>query len=308
MSTFDTIDSAALKSMLEGPRPPVLLDVLVPEHFAARHIPGAVNQCVYEVVFLEQVVRHVPDMDTRVVVYSSSRHCGGALDAAEKMADEGYSNIFVLDGGLEGWTSMGFPLEGDPALAPVEPGDLSHVPDRVQIDPQESIIRWTGRNRSGRHIGTVPLATGEAAFAGGRLVGGSFSVDVTGIEDEDLEDISLAAILLAHLRSRDFFRTDLYPTADFLVTSVEPIPGAAPGLPGQTVRGDLILRGVTREIAFPASVERLDDGRVALEAHFDLDRTLWGARYGSGRFFEKLGMHLVHDMVGIQIRLVTRPL
>jgi rhodanese-related sulfurtransferase len=33
----------------------LVLDVLPPEHYAARHIPGAFNACVYEVTFLEQV-------------------------------------------------------------------------------------------------------------------------------------------------------------------------------------------------------------------------------------------------------------
>jgi len=38
--------------------------------------------------------------------------------------------------------------------------------------------------------------------------------------------------------------------------------------------------------------------------HFDMDRTRWGVIYGSSRFFEHLGMHLVFDLISFQIRLV----
>jgi hypothetical protein len=34
-------------------------------------------------------------------------------------------------------------------------------------------------------------------------------------------------------------------------------------------------------------------------AHFDFDRTRWNVIYGSSRFFEHLGMHLVFDLISI---------
>jgi len=139
----------------------------------------------------------------------------------------------------------------------------------------------------------------------GRLILGSFSLDMRTLKNEDQEDQSLAALLVTHLSSGDFFQVDAHPEALFETTHVATLPGHTPGSANYDVEGQLTLRGVTRDLYFPATVERLDDGRLSLEAHFDLDRTRWGARYGSGRFFEKLGMHLVHDVVSIQLRLVT---
>ena len=43
-----------------------------------------------------------------------------------------------------------------------------------------------------------------------------------------------------------------------------------------------------------------------MESHFDIDRTRWGITYGSPRFFERLGMHLVFDLISIQLRIVAR--
>jgi hypothetical protein len=37
-----------------------------------------------------------------------------------------------------------------------------------------------------------------------------------------------------------------------------------------------------------------------------IDRTLWNVLYGSGKYFRRLGGHLVNDQIEIQLRIVTR--
>ena len=39
-----------------------------------------------------------------------------------------------------------------------------------------------------------------------------------------------------------------------------------------------------------------NDGTLKAQASLDLYRTLWGVCYGSGRLYERLGMHLVNDL------------
>src|SRR5438093_1027071 len=118
---------------------------------------------------------------------------------------------------------------------------------------------------------------------------------------------SHAALTAAEkLQSDDFFDVKKYPTARFEITGVSPISGAAPGTPNFTVRGKLTIKDVTREISFPAVIARRDDGSLATEAHFDIDRTKWNVIYGSGKFYENLGMHLVYDDVTIGLNLVAR--
>jgi len=46
------------------------------------------------------------------------------------------------------------------------------------------------------------------------------------------------------------------------------------------------------------------DGLKA-QATLDIDRTQWNISYGSGRLFEKLGMHLVNDLVTLEFFLVA---
>ena len=76
--------------------------------------------------------------------------------------------------------------------------------------------------------------------------------------------------------------------------------------PNYQVSGEFTLCGVSAEQNFPATITGKKDGSLAIEAHFDLDRTRWGVIYGSTRYFEHLGMHLVFDVISIQVRVVTQ--
>jgi hypothetical protein len=49
-----------------------------------------------------------------------------------------------------------------------------------------------------------------------------------------------------------------------------------------------------------------EDGTLKAHAHFDFDRTLWNVKYGSAKFFKLLGMHLVDDLVSLDLKIVAR--
>ena len=305
MSHAKSISAVILKTWLDEGRDTLILDVLPPEHHAARHIPGSRNHCVYEMTFLDQLTEAGISRDKPLVLASSSHRFLGAQDAADKLLAAGYTDVTICQDGLEGWMQAGYPLDGHLGDEPASPCELGIANGLLHVDPQASRVQWTGRSRSSFHTGTVALSSGAMRFSDGRLVLGCFSLDMRTLKDEDLEDQSLAALLVTHLSSVDFFLVDAHPEALFDTTHITVLPGHTPGSANYEVEGQLTLRGVSRDLSFPATLERLDDGRLSLEAHFDLDRTRWGARYGSGRFFEKLGMHLVHDVVSIQVRLVT---
>jgi len=67
----------------------------------------------------------------------------------------------------------------------------------------------------------------------------------------------------------------------------------------------LELRGVKAQQHFAATVSKTPENGLIAEAHFDIDRTRWGIIYGSARFFEYLGMHLVFDLISVQVRIVA---
>ena len=76
--------------------------------------------------------------------------------------------------------------------------------------------------------------------------------------------------------------------------------------PNYEVDGTLDLRGVKADLSFPATITNTDDNGLVAEAHFDIDRTRWNIIYGSTRFFENLGMHLVFDLISFQMRIVAK--
>ena len=156
-----------------------------------------------------------------------------------------------------------------------------------------------------KHFGTLRLAKGDVRVEG-EIITGDFDIDMSSIVNTNLEGDELQPILIAHLKSDDFFFVDHFPKAKFTIQQALPAASLSLSAPNYNVTGILSLRGVQAEITFEATVGRHEDGAVAAEAHFDIDRTRWHVIYGSSRFFDHLGMHLVFDPISIQIRIVAR--
>jgi|WetSurMetagenome_2_1015567.scaffolds.fasta_scaffold03589_9 polyisoprenoid-binding protein YceI/rhodanese-related sulfurtransferase len=282
----------------------IVLDTLTKEVFEKRHLPGARNACVFQVVFPSEAEAIVPDRDREVVLYGSSKDSHDAVIAAEKLVRLGYSKVFVLTGGLAAWREAGYPLKGnDPDSA--DEGYHLILDDRsYSVDTEQSLIEWTGRNPNTTHYGTLRLLSGDIAIQQGRLTG-SFEIDMHSLRNLNLEGNELQPVLIAHLKSDDFFFAEKFPTALFTIDAARQI-GESLSAPNFEVEGALELRGVRNLIKFLATVNRLSDGAIAAEAHFDFDRTHWKIIYGSSRFFEHLGMHLVFDPISIGLRIVAR--
>lgn len=294
----------------------VLIDTALPEDFQAAHLPGAQNACVFDVQFLEQVaklkglktglltmVTGTPEPHREcIIVYGASARSLASATAAEKLLAAGYHAVRDFRGGLEAWLDATQPVEGQAAPPPAPA-----LEDRAyRIDLKTSKILWTGRSLTGRHHGTLDLSAGEVVILGGVVAGGAFTLEMTSLACTDLSDGALREVLHAHLRSEDFFAVEKFPKARFNIAAVDFIRGSTPGAPNHQVRGSLLLRGVAQDVEFPACVGfSPTDNRLTATANFDIDRTRWGVLYGSGRFYEKLGKHLVQDMISLEMRIVA---
>jgi rhodanese-related sulfurtransferase len=286
----------------------VLIDVMVDDHFRVVHLPGAINVCVYEIIFLDNIVRLIPEKDSEIVIYGLSDQSLEAATAAEKLVGAGYRDVSVLQGGLKGWKASGYELEGEDIgiVDRVEPAMTSENMWYL-VDTEQSIIHWFGRNRNTTHHGTLRLYSGEIGIRDGKIEG-AFEIDMTSIKDIDLDGDPLQPNLIAHLMSEDFFFVRLFPKAFFTIRSADQIEEVPSSLPNFRVHGIFEMRGLRNDIEFLATASPLQEGFIKLEAHFDIDRTRWGVLYGSSRFFEHLGYHLVYNPVSLQILLVARPM
>lgn len=299
------LSPADLQRRIESGEPIYLVDTLPGDHFENVRLPGARNACVFEVTFFDQIQAIVADRSAQIVVYGSSARSRDAATAAEKLAAAGYGNLSILDGGIDAWRTAGMPLTGRAADAPDDPGTLLVLDDgRYRIDTERSTIGWTGRNAGTTHVGSAGFAAGDVIVSGG-IISGAAAIDMNTITNTNLEGDELQPVLIAHLMSDDFFWVKRFPTATFTIIEAVPLEDPFLTRPNYRVDGRLELRGVTAEQSFEATVTRPDENVVAAEAHFDIDRTRWNITYGSTRFFEHLGMHLVFDLISIELRIIA---
>ena len=304
MNIAPSLTASVLRAQLEGPEPPLLIDVLPEEEFRAAHLPGAKNACVFDVTFLDDVVRLAPARDAALVVYGSRASNLASATAAEKLLVAGYTRVADFRGGLQAWRAADQLCEGDPSQAPREapPRDGLHG-----VDLEKSRVEWTGRSLTGAHSGTLKLCRGEIEVRGGQPARASFTLDMRSIENSDIGESEMRQMLIHHLKSDDFFDVEKFPEAEFRLTRIDRIADATPGCPNWNLAGELTLKGVKGDLSFAAVLGPTPDGVLAADAHFDIDRTRWNVRYGSGKFYEKLGKHLVNYLISLGLKIVTLP-
>jgi rhodanese-related sulfurtransferase len=305
-NTYKELSPGELCHWAEKEKTFYLIDTLKSDHFSRIHLQHAVNACVFEVTFVDQVKSIAEDKNSEIVLYGASKKSFDAITAAEKLEQNGYKYIYVLEGGIEAWRSAGLPLEGEAIDEPSDPQTLLKLEDRsYRVDTDQSIIEWRGRNSNTTHFGTVRIVSGELIAIGG-VVTGLFDIDMNSITNMSLEGDDLQPVLVSHLESEDFFLTKLFPRAIFEIDNAVPVKEPFLSLPNYEIKGHLEIKGVKVQNDFMATVTTTPENELMAEAHFDIDRTKWGVIYGSTRFFEYLGMHLVFDLISFQVRIAAK--
>lgn len=280
----------------------VIIDVLPPELYASRHIPGAQNACVYEMTFEEHVLALCSDRARKLVLYDSSDRSQASTFAADKLANLGFLDTVELRGGFEEWEGSGYPVD---VLGPEIDDEPTLADGTYTLDCAASRLEWCGRSIFKKHTGSVAIADGTLRAEDGIITGGSITIDMNSIRNDDLQDPDENSLLIRHLKSSDFFHVTHFPTASFHLMESGPLVGATPGSPNYFIKGKLTIRDISKEIAVPATIVPAADGSLRAQACFDIDRTEWNVKYGSGKLFEKLGMHLVNDTISLELYITA---
>ncbi|MBC2605363.1 rhodanese-like domain-containing protein [Pelagicoccus albus] len=128
----------------------IIIDVRSPEAFGECRIPQAVNHCVFEVAFVDSVEAVIEDKNSEMIVYGQSDRFYAAAVAVKRLSQAGYSDVKLLEGGLEGWNESGHETFSKPES------------DRVQwrhfdLDTKLSRLRWIGRSLMTQHEGGAIL-------------------------------------------------------------------------------------------------------------------------------------------------------
>jgi len=172
-----------------------------------------------------------------------------------------------------------------------------------KVDTNKSDVKWVGKKVLYQHNGKIKIASGDLTVKGKVVTGGIITMDMTSISDEDLTEKDKNDKLIGHLKSQDFFNVEKYPTAKFEIGKMTPNTKAV-GKNNYTVTGKLTIKGITKDIAFPATVV-IDGNKLTANADFKLDRTLWDIKYNSGKFYDSLGDKMIKDDFDITFEIAA---
>ncbi|GJM62233.1 YceI family protein [Persicobacter diffluens] len=168
------------------------------------------------------------------------------------------------------------------------------------VEVAKTNVKWTGEKVTGSHWGTVKVKEGTLSMDGDQL-SGTFILDMTSIDVKDLEG-EYKGKLEGHLKSEDFFGVEKYETSKF-----EIIKAYRQGKEKNEYKvvGKLTIKGITKEIKFPATIDA-DKNVLTAKATVKVDRTEFDIRYGSGSFFDNLGDKTIYDEFTLDIDLSAK--
>lgn len=131
----------------------------------------------------------------------------------------------------------------------------------------DSKVGFVGSKVTGSHEGQFKKVDGSIIVPEGDITKGqvNINIDMASVESD-------AAKLTGHLKSPDFFDVGNHPQSTFQSTS---ITGSGPDY---EVKGNLSLRGKTKEITFPATIAVAED-TVSAQAEFSIDRNDFDIKY-----------------------------
>jgi rhodanese-related sulfurtransferase len=175
----DSISPAALKSLLEGNTPFAFIDVREAGEYNSSHIPGSSLISRRQLEFL--IPSAVPYHGTHVVLCDDDgRRAALAAATVERM---GYTQVSVLEGGINRWVSQNYPTEWGTNVPSKDFGEkvevVHHVPEIDATELHERIER-------GDKLVILDTRTPEEyqrfCIPGGRSVpGGEIALRVTDI-------------------------------------------------------------------------------------------------------------------------------
>ena len=174
----------------------------------------------------------------------------------------------------------------------------NHNHSELTVNTKVSNIDWVGKKVSGEHTGTINIKEGAIQFHDGHLSGGKILIDMASMTTTDLEG-EWADKLIGHLNSPDFFDVKNHNTATLTITSFKLNEGT-----NYSVSGTLMIKGISKPITFPATIE-MKDGKLAAYAEVKVDRTLYDIKYGSGKFFEGLGDKMIDDEFIVKFKIAA---
>lgn len=169
---------------------------------------------------------------------------------------------------------------------------------KYTIDLKESVVGWKGSMLIGSngHTGFVYISKGELMIENGQLMSGTAEVNMNTIVDDKYRSDNN---LIQHLKDPDFFDVKKFPVSTIIITKVE-----STNSENKKITANLTIKGITQPVTFPVKIE-VKDGIVKMNGKLVIDRTIWGIRYNSGKFYNILADEAISDNIEFNINIVA---
>ena len=162
-----------------------------------------------------------------------------------------------------------------------------------KLNPKKCDVRWSGYKFGTTHEGTLKIKSGTITMKNNVLTDIKVVVDMTTIQNTDLQDKDQKEKLVNHLKSTDFFDVQNFPEATFQSKSISRKLNQ-----DYFIVGKLTIKGKTNEVKLPVTLDVTPD-KIKTNVSFTFDRTKYDVRYGSKKFFDKIGDKLIYDDVDV---------
>lgn len=167
--------------------------------------------------------------------------------------------------------------------------------ENFSVNVDNSTLNWKGYKPTGTHNGTITLASGNIFLKNNKITGGNFVADMSTIKES--EDNSK---LENHLKSEDFFEIVVFPIAKFEITEITN--------KGEKIQvtGNITIKGITKQIAFPAALLVNEDSLVLTSDTFQINRADFNVKFKSKSFFNDLKDKFVNDEFDFQVTIIAK--
>lgn len=159
---------------------------------------------------------------------------------------------------------------------------------RLAVDVKQSKVSALGAKITATHPIDFHEWSGAVSLDGDKLTGVEFEVSVASLESDHPR-------LTDHLKAEDFLHVEKFPKATFKSSAITAASGEGAT---HSVTGDLTIRGKTKRLTFPATIEIGEDA-VRARTEFTINRQDFEVRY-PGKPDD-----LVQDNVVLTINLVA---
>jgi polyisoprenoid-binding protein YceI len=147
------------------------------------------------------------------------------------------------------------------------------IAQQYTVDTDKSKISWTGWKelfgRTMSQTGSLKFASGSFTARDGVFTSGSLTIDMNSISHFNDGKVYTDNDVVTHLKSESCFFTRKYPHGLFVIKHIKNQGSSVNAK--IMVTGDLIIKGISKTLTFPASVVRPHD-QVIITSSFQFNR------------------------------------